>query len=209
LKLLVEVQPTGSLSDSLFPLTSSQIFKLSNLHSLLTAQWTAQTSLMCRGDDNRKKTTCIPLSMKMEGSATEALERYLKKQRTVSTYKYSIVALEAAFELDQASSSLCVPEESFPSISWDSEEEPGHHSVTENPPSVGLLRKRDREGVALGFARSKSLKQGLNSLISATNSTATVPSLCLRRWRTTSLLRCSNCLQEEKTSTRQALRKSA
>jgi hypothetical protein len=112
--------------------------------------------------------------MKMEGSATEALERHLKRQRKVSSYKNTIVV-----KLDQVFSSLYVPEEGiFPSISWDFEEEPYHQSVTENPPPMGLLQTRDHEGVALGLARSKiSFKRGLNSLISTTNSTVPVKSL--------------------------------
>jgi hypothetical protein len=114
-------------------------------------------------------TTFAPLSMKLGGSATQALERFLKRQRIVSSNMHTVLALETAFNLDQVFSSLNSPEyESFPSLCWDFDDEPQTKSESEtfsvNPPSMGWSRKRDREGVALGLVRSKSLKQGLSSL---------------------------------------------
>jgi hypothetical protein len=114
-------------------------------------------------------TTFAPLPMKLGGDATQALERSLKRQRRDSSNMHTVLALETAFNLDQVFSSLKSPEEeSFPSLCWDFEDEPEMKSdsrtVSVNTPSMGLSRKRNREGVALGLVRSKALKYGLSSL---------------------------------------------
>jgi hypothetical protein len=112
------------------------------------------------------------LTMNVGGSATHALERSLKLQRTNSNNLLATsatAALEAAFNLDQVFSSLHSPnEESFPSLSWDlDDEEPDTKPDDPQPMGVSSL-KRNHEGVSLGIVRSKSLKRGLSSMTCST-----------------------------------------
>jgi hypothetical protein len=105
-------------------------------------------------------TTSTPMPA---GSATEALERAQKRQRTISNCQLVASALEAAFNFDQVFKSIPDPEESFPCISWDFDDEPQTNDVDFSVP-LTISRKRDSNGASLGLVRSKSLKFGLSSL---------------------------------------------
>jgi hypothetical protein len=125
----------------------------------------------------------LTMTMNMGGSATQALERSLKRQRIIPSnpqFTSTTAALEAAFNLDQVFSSLYSPdEESFPSLSWNFDDEPETKpDAVRNSPPTGLSSlKRDREcGVSgLGIVRSKALKHGLNTLACINSSAPTKP----------------------------------
>jgi hypothetical protein len=127
------------------------------------------------------------MTMNIGGSATQALEQSLKRQRTISSNKLissTTAALEAALNLDEVFSSLLSPdEESFPSISWDFDDELETKSDSVNLTPMGLSApKRDLEcGVSLGMIRTKSLKRGLNSLACSINVSAPTKPLSEKR----------------------------
>ena len=121
---------------------------------------------MCVDRLSTASSRLVPCSCTLAGKATQALERSLKRQRTAApTENLATAALQASFNLDQMFNSI--HEESFPSISFPSEDTETRQLGSSS--SFGLSRKRDHSGSSVSLSRSKSIKEGLASLSEANN----------------------------------------